>query len=337
MTLNQINLKLAGLILFVAAFSFSCSDMEQDAPYAADAEELFSIPEVLKSMEDGLDDASEINARRGPNNNANKGPRGNTFATFNAALGSSGLASVFARNNLTAFAPTDAAFAALGLNPGNVRNVPNLREILLYHVVEGRVLSTDLVDGFVPTVNGAAVEINTSGPTVNEANIILANIRARNGVIHGIDQVLLPPTENIVEIALGNDDFSILVDAVVAAGFVDLLATTNNLTVFAPTNDAFVALLEELNFDSLEDLIDEEDGIGIAGLQGVLAYHVFAGRVFSSDLSNTTITMFSGDEVTIDVSGPSLIDVNERISGVIATDIQATNGVIHVIDKVILP
>ncbi|EKB48443.1 fasciclin domain-containing protein [Cecembia lonarensis] len=335
MTLNQINLKLAGLILFVAAFSFSCSDMEQDAPYAADAEELFSIPEVLKSMEDGLDDASEINARRSA---------GATYATFNAALGSSGLASVFARNELTVFAPTDAAFAALGLNPGNIRRQPNLKEILLYHVVGGTVLSTDLSNGFVPTVNGAAVEINLDGgATVKGAgnetgsNIVMTDKRARNGVIHGIDQVLLPPTENIVEIALGNDDFSILVDAVVAAGFVDLLATTNNLTVFAPTNDAFVALLEELNFDSLEDLIDEEDGIGIAGLQVVLAYHVFAGRVFSSDLSNTTITMFSGDEVTIDVSGPSLIDANERISGVIATDIQATNGVIHVIDKVILP
>jgi uncharacterized surface protein with fasciclin (FAS1) repeats len=149
--------------------------------------------------------------------------------------------------------------------------------------------------------------------------------------------VLLPPTQNIVEIALGNPDFSILVDAVIAAGFVDLLASTDNLTVFAPTNEAFSDLLIELGFNSLEELIDEEDGIGLQGLQQVLAYHVFAGRVYSSNLSNTSIEMFSGDELTIDVSGPSLIDAGGRVAGIVDTDIQATNGVIHVISKVILP
>ena len=335
MKLNQINLKLAGLIFFVAAISFSCSEMDQETPFTAEAEEMMLIPDVLRSLENGVDDGADANARR----NA-----GATYATFNAALGSSGLASVFAQNDLTVFAPTDAAFAALGLNPGNVRRVANLREILLYHVVSGSVFSTDLSNGFVSTVNGAAVEINLDGgATVKGAgnetgsNIVMTDKRARNGVIHGIDAVLLPPTQNIVEIAAGNNNFSILVDAVVAAGFVELLATTNNLTVFAPTNDAFVDLLGELGLDSLEALIDENTGIGIAGLQGVLAYHVFAGRVFSSDLSNTTITMFSGDDVAIDVSGPSLIDANGRTSGIVATDIQATNGVIHVIDTVILP
>lgn len=321
---------LAALLIMVAAISWSCSDLEQETQLSQDTEGAMTLVEVLKSIENGVEEDGVENARK----NA-----GATYATFNAALGSSGLASVFARNELTVFVPTDAAFAALGLNPGNIRRQPNLREILLYHVVGGTVLSTDLRNGFVPTVNGAAVEINLNdGAIVNNANIVMVNKRARNGVIHGIDQVLLPPTQNIVEIALGADpEFTILVAAVQAAGFGNLLATTNNLTVFAPTNAAFGDLLDELGFPSLEALIDEDTGIGIAGLQRVLAYHVFVGRVFSSDLSNTTIEMFSRDDLGIDISGPKLIDFREREAGIVATDIQATNGVIHVIDKVILP
>lgn len=327
---NLKSFSLAGLFSICLLLFWSCSSIEENAPSVDLVNSLDAIPEVLKSMENGVEDAGDMNARK----NA-----GATYATFNAALGSSGLASVFARNELTVFAPTDAAFAKLGLNPGNVRRVENLREILLYHVVAGTVLSTDLRNGFVPTLNGAAVEINLAGsPTVNESNIVLVNKRARNGVIHGIDEVLLPPTKNIVEIAAENDDFSILVAAVGIAGYADLLANTNNITVFAPTNQAFEDLITELNPLGINDLQDLLDFLGVEGLQKVLAYHVFAeGRVYSSDLSNTNITMFSGDNVGIDVGGPSLIDFYNRASGIGPTDIQATNGVIHVINKVILP
>lgn len=318
----------AVLTIFALGFT-ACADLEEVSPTLDAEAALYDIPTTIDRMQNGIpSNAGAANERRNP---------GPTFSTLNAALGSTGLASVFSRNDLTAFAPTDAAFAELGLNPGNVRNLPGLRDILLYHVVAGTVLSTDLTNTFVQTVNGQFIGISADDLTINGANIVAADIRARNGVIHAIDAVLLPPSQNIVEVALGNENFSILVEAVIAAGFVELLATTNDLTVFAPTNDAFVDLLGELGFGSLEELIDEEGGIGLAGLQGVLAYHVFAGRVFSTDLSNGTITMFSGDEVTVDVSGPSLIDQNDRTSGIVATDIQATNGVIHVIDKVILP
>lgn len=330
MTLKKIKQNLAALMVMLAVISWSCSELEQDLVVDQGSETGMSLVEVLKSIENGVGEDGQANARKSAVA---------TYATFNAALGSSGLASVFARNELTVFAPSDAAFAALGLNPGNIKRLPNLREILLYHVVPGTVLSRDLSNGFVVTVNGAAVEISLNdGAKVNESNIILVDKKARNGVIHGIDQVLLPPSQNIVEVALGaNPEFSILVDAVLAAGFGDLLATTNNLTVFAPTNAAFGELLEELGFDSLEELIDEDTGIGLEGLQRVLAYHVFAGRVFSSDLSDTTIRMFSQDELIIDVSGPSLIDLGDREANIVLTDIQATNGVIHVIDKVVLP
>jgi uncharacterized surface protein with fasciclin (FAS1) repeats len=320
------SLSLAGFLSLCLFLVWSCSSLEDNAPNVDVVNSLDAIPEVLKSIENGVEEAGDINARK----NA-----GATYATFNAALGSSGLASVFARNELTVFAPTDAAFAELGLNPGNVRRQPNLKEILLYHVVAGTVLSTDLSNGFVPTLNGAAVEINLSGGAkVNDANIVMVDKRARNGVIHGIDKVLLPPTKNIVEIATEND-FSILLAAVEVAGFTELLSSPNNLTVFAPTNQAFLDALEEFGVVSLEDLLPEIGGI--PGLQRILAYHVFGGRVYSSDLSNTTIKMLSEDDLTIDISGPSLIDSRARVSDIVATDIQATNGVIHVINKVILP
>lgn len=313
-----------GMYLILALIMVSCAEIAEETNPVQELS-TNSIPEVLKSMAEPQV-GQDLNARRSA---------GATYATFNAALGKSGLASVFSRNNLTVFAPTDAAFAALGLNPGNVGNVPGLTNILLYHVVPGAVFAKDLKAGFVPTVQGAAVQISLmGGPKVNDANIILVDKQARNGVIHGIDKVLLPPTQNIMELVDGNQNFSVLKTAIDVAGLRGALSTTNNLTVFAPTNQAFLDLLEELGFGSLEALVG---AIGQDGLIRVLKYHVFAGgRVYSSDLTNTDITMFSGDEVTVDVSGPKLIDLNDRESNITATDIQATNGVVHVIDKVIV-
>ena len=303
----------------------ACNGMDEGEPALEIDSELMDIPTTLKSLENGDLDQGYPDAR----------VRKPTYATFNAALGVSGLASVFARNELTVFAPTDAAFAALNLNPGNIRNQANLKEILLYHVVAGTVLASDLEEGFVPTLNGAAVEISLiSGAMVNNANIILTDKRARNGVIHGIDAVLLPPTQNIVELASGIDDFSILVAAVVAAELVDDLANTNNLTVFAPTNAAFLSLLDELEVRSLQELIDK---ITIEGLRSVLRYHVLGERVFSTDLTDGNVTTLLGKTFEVDLSGPKLIDLNDRESNILKTDVQASNGVIHVIDHVILP
>jgi uncharacterized surface protein with fasciclin (FAS1) repeats len=322
---NSINqLIKGGMMLVLVAFMASCSEIEEQTAPMANSN-LKSIPEVLKSLETG-DDGQNTNARKSA---------GNTYATFNAALGKSGLASVFAKNELTVFAPTDAAFAELNLNPGNIGNVEGLTEILLYHVVAGSVFAADLTEGFVPTVNGAAVEITLmGGPKVNDADIILVDKQARNGVIHGINAVLLPPTKNLMELVNTTPGFSILKFALEATGLDATVATTNNLTVFAPTDVAFGELVVELGFADLGALVA---AVGLDGLESVLKYHVFAGgRVYSSDLTNTDITMFSGEDVTVDVSGPKLIDVRDRESMIIATDIQATNGVVHVINKVIL-
>jgi transforming growth factor-beta-induced protein len=147
--------------------------------------------------------------------------------------------------------------------------------------------------------------------------------------------VLLPPTQNLVQVAQSIPAFSILVDAVKKAGLAETLSTGGPFTVFAPTNDAFVSLLKELNFASLNDIPNDV-------LKNVLLYHVVNGRVYSSDLPAkplTVIPLFSSQSFSIDASMLQITDARGRKSGLVPSllDVQATNGVIHVIDKVILP
>lgn len=256
-----------------------------------------------------------------------------TFFTLAKALQVTGLTQTVATGKLTILAPSDYAFSKLGLNPSNIATVPNLKEILLYHVVAGRVYSKDLKAGFVPTVNGAAVEVSfkLGKIFINNAGVVLADLRAFNGVIHIINAVLLPPSKNIVEIASANPDFSILVQAIVKAGLAGELSKPGPYTVFAPTNDAFVSLLAELKAKSLDD-IDKET------LKSVLLYHVVSGRVFSSDLKSGPVKSLGG-VFNVNLQTLSIKDGKGRLSGLVADklNIQATNGVIHVINKVLLP
>lgn len=312
-------------LMFVA---FSCETSDEVEPETDQAGTVVEdIPYLLENHDwtlntDGSEDARYI-TRRTP-----------TFATLLVALAKTGLIREVATQRLTIFAPTDQAFAELGLNPRNIGSVPNLKEILLYHVVEGRVFSSDLSEGFVPSLNGAGLEISLSnGVMVNDANVILADIRAINGVIHVIDKVLMPPTQNLVELALSFDpEFSILVAAVQKAGLAETLATGGPFTVFAPTNEAFVALLDELGAGSLDD-------IPVETLRQVLLYHVVEGRVFSSDLSSGDVATLSGDDFTVNTAELTITDSNGRTANLIPSllNVQATNGVVHVIDRVILP
>jgi transforming growth factor-beta-induced protein len=311
----------------LAVLTFATVSCEKEEPVlTSDPEETeLSITEVLESY--NVPEAEdETNLKRGYIKNP-------TYFTLSVALARTGLAGTVASKRLTLFAPTDAAFAKLGLYPWNISKVPNLKQILLYHVVQGVVYSYQLTDGFVPTLNGAAVEINLeNGVRVNDANVIKADLKARNGVIHVIDMVLFPPDKNLVELALSFDpEFSILVQAVIKADLTDVLATGGPFTVFAPTNDAFVALLGELGISSLDD-------IPVDLLTNVLLYHVVEGRVFSSDLVSGPVKTLNG-YFQLDVNSLSITDANGRVAGLIADllNVQATNGVIHVIDKVILP
>jgi uncharacterized surface protein with fasciclin (FAS1) repeats len=254
-----------------------------------------------------------------------------SFTTLITALDATGLTSALeGPGPLTVFAPTDDAFAALpaGTLESLLADPDALAAILLYHVAEGDLRAGDVVGStFIPTLNGQAVTVgDDGGPTIDGAAILTADILASNGVIHVIDQVILPSNEDIVEIAVGNESFSTLVTALTAADLVGALQGEGPFTVFAPTDDAFAAVPA----DVLAALLADVDA-----LTQVLTYHVVPGRVLSSDVVgiNSAETL-NGASVSISVDGAA---VRVDDANIIATDIQGTNGVIHVIDQVILP
>ncbi len=249
----------------------------------------------------------------------------------------------------TLFAPTDAAFAALlaelNLTADQLlANKPLLTEVLTYHVLPQKLPARKIADDATPvTVQGQAISFDVqrrAGPDVRitdaqdrQANVIFTNLFARNGVVHVIDKVILPQSKNIVQIAQGIGDFSILVDAVVAAGLVDTLSGPGPFTVFAPTNAAFASLLAELGVTAEQLLADKPL------LTSVLTYHVVPGRVLASDITEgAQPATVQGQAFTLGLAGgPSITDARGRKANIVATNVQAANGVIHVIDKVILP
>lgn len=240
----------------------------------------------------------------------------------------------------TVFAPTNEAFAALPegtleflLKP---ENKEQLQAILTYHVVGGNIMSTDLKDGQTAgTVQGESITVDLSdGVKINNANVVLADVKTSNGTVHVIDQVILPPSmtktepsKNIVELAVATESLSTLVAAVKAAGLVDVLAGEGPFTVFAPTNDAFAALPK----GTLESLLKPENK---DQLIAILKYHVVPAKVMSTDLEDgQEAATVQGEKVKVDLSS------GVKISGasVVGADVEASNGVVHVIDKVILP
>lgn len=314
------------VVVFVLAFATVSCDKEDDTTSMQMSSESKDIAYVLENF-------SSVNAGVTEDDFLKKGKKVPTFKTLVAALVQEKLVSTIAKEELTIFAPSDEAFAALGLNESNIGTVPNLKEILLYHAVGGKVYSTMLTSKFVPTVNGAAVKIDvSSGVMVNDASVVKADIKAINGVIHIIDKILLPPSKNLVEVALANaPEFSILVAAVQKAQLGETLSTGGPFTVFAPTNDAFAALLTELKVSSLDALSEET-------VKNVLLYHVVNGRVFSTDLQSGPVTTLNGT-FNVNLSNLKITDANMREAGLVPSllNIQAKNGVIHVIDRVILP
>jgi len=248
----------------------------------------------------------------------------------------------------TVFAPTDAAFVAfLKTTPyATLNDVPKdvLTQILLNHVVSGNVKSNDLTTGYIKTLaKGAASSSNnlsmfvntTSGVKLNGvATVTTANIMASNGVIHVVDKVIGLPT--IVTHATANPNFTSLVGALTGAGqpdFVGILSGAGPYTVFAPTNDAFTALNTELAPGGIA-------GVSTANLTKVLTYHVANGNVLAASLTEGQVvaTLQTPQTFTVQLSGGAKIkDANNRISTIVATDVQCSNGVIHVLNKVLLP
>ena len=234
---------------------------------------------------------------------------------------------------------TDNGFAGLGDVPTDA-----LSQVLLNHVIGGTILSTDLValgaDYANTSASGAggnAMSIyfdTSSGVTFNGiSSVTAADVIAANGVIHAVDAVIGLPT--VVDFALADPNFSTLVTALTRSDltfdYVTTLQSDGPFTVFAPTNTAFGDLLTELGAGSLAD-IDEPT------LKATLDHHAVAGaNVRSGDLMDNMTVGTIGGNITANVTGgATLTDANNRVSNIIAVDVQAVNGVIHAIDKVIL-
>jgi len=267
------------------------------------------------------------------------------FSTLVTALQRTGLDDVLdASGSYTVFAPTNDAFTTF-LSGANVNDVPVpvLTQILLNHVVSGTVQSSQLTTGYIETLatyngvaNGSNLNMYVSTADGVELNgvstVTTANIIASNGVIHVVDAVIGLPT--VVTFATADPNFSDLVDALTSPGqpdFVSVLSGAGPFTVFAPTNAAFTALDAELAAIPLVPTPEI--------LTEVLEYHVASGNVLSSSLTNNqVVTTLQGGTFTIGLTGGAKItDANGRISNIIAVDVQAANGVIHVLDKVLLP
>jgi uncharacterized surface protein with fasciclin (FAS1) repeats len=255
------------------------------------------------------------------------------FTTLVAAVEAAGLVDALkGEGPLTVFAPTDDAFAALpeGTVEALLADIPTLTDILLYHVVDGKVMASDVVElSSAMSLQGQYlnIEVTMDGKVMlDNAQVIITDIEASNGVIHVIDAVVLPETRDIVDIAVEDGRFTTLVAAVQAAGLVDALKAEGPLTVFAPTDEAFAALPE----GTVEALLAD-----IPTLTNILLYHVVDGKVMAADVVElSSAATLLGQDLSISLLDGKVM-LNE--SQVIITDLETANGVIHVIDAVLLP
>ena len=323
----NISLKLykLSLVLFMS-FSFISCDVDDNESYS---------PPPLSTITEFAASNSDLS---------------NLAAALSAADGN--LLSLLNGGNYTVLAPNNWAFEVWLGNNGytSIDEVPTdiLKNVLLNHVISGTVRSSDLAatgSGYTSTnatnTDGDFLSMyfsTNNGVVFNGVTTVLnPDIAASNGVVHVVDLLIELPT--VVTFATTNPGFETLVTALtrddLSEDFVSILSTTTEpapFTVFAPTNEAFSSLFSELGVESLND-------IDTATLESTLGTHVVAkANVRSEDLFNGMLITTIGDDLTISVgTGPQLVDLNSRTANIIAADIQAYNGVIHVIDNVMLP
>lgn len=269
------------------------------------------------------------------------------YTAFNAAAAKADLTTTLndPSANVTVFIPTNAAFDSFASRLGfasaaalvDALPAAALRSVLLYHVVPGTLRASELQAGGASqptqhTLDGQPARlaldfsngVRITDAVLTQATVTAADTVTRNGVIHEIDKVLVPPgVLNLVQMAQLNPDFSSLVSAVVQTDLTGTLSGAGPLTVFAPTNAAFAAA---------------PAGLTPAQLEQVLLYHVVSGRVLAADLPavGAAVPTVQGQSLTVG-AGPTLIDSTGTPATIAATDIIASNGVIHVIGKVLVP
>ena len=262
-----------------------------------------------------------------------------TLSILVTALSKAGLVSTLqSAGTFTVFAPTNAAFRAEKITSESINAISSpaaiaeLKNLLLYHVLGSKVLSTQLTNTYVPTLytvggNGVSLQINVAPVKFNNsASVVTADINASNGVIHKIGKLLFIPT--VADIAANNSEFTTLVAALTKAELVDVVDTTNNITVFAPINKAF----SDISFDLA--------ATSKSALAPILTAHVLGTAVRSSAITNglDPTTLNPAVKLTFNTtSGVKFSGGKTTDISVTTADIQAENGVVHVINKVILP
>ena len=305
-------------------------------------------PMVEEVAQDAMEEkAEEPMAEEMPKSIVDIAVEDGRFTTLVTALQSAGLVETLQGDGpFTVFAPTDEAFAALpeGTIEALLADTDALTNILLYHVVDGKVLAADVMG-----LNGQEVatfanenimvQADDMGVMINDANVIIADIEGSNGVIHVVDAVILPPTDDamsaemedaksIVDIAVEDGRFTTLVTALQEADLVEALKAEGPFTVFAPTDEAFAALPE----GALEGLLADTEA-----LANVLLYHVVDGKVMAADvagLDGQEVATLLGENIMVKADGMGVM-IND--AKVVITDIEGSNGVIHVVDAVIMP
>merc|ERR1712111_42951 len=245
---------------------------------------------------------------------------------------------------LTVFAPSDKAFAKIDPEVLNSLTAEQKKTIVLRHVVTAKVPAAAVTTGPVETIGGESIDLVKTaegGVQVNfmggSSNVVAADVMASNGVIHVIDSVIMPaPVEaeepkaalgDIVDVAVGAGSFKTLVKIVSDLGLVDTLRNAKSLTVFAPSDDAFAKLPR----GTLESLTPEQ-------AKTIILRHVVKGKVPASAVQTGIISTFGGEQIKLikTQSGGVQVKYNGGVSNVVTADVNACNGVIHVIDKVIL-
>ncbi len=307
---------LVGMAMVVAGFMGACTDKDKDETPAPQ-----TITDIVLANND--------------------------FSILRAAVQRAGLADALRGGTLTVFAPNNAAFQASGFaDAAAVTALPvaTIKSVLQYHVLGSTVTASQIAVGTnaaVPTLEGINVYVSkptaSSGVSVNNARVTTADVQAANGVIHIIDRVMMPPSQNLLQIAQGNPAFTYLVAAATRAATSNpaivaaLTSTTDAYTVFAPTNDAFIAA----GFPTIASI----QAASPAALAPIILNHVISGRAFSPILTTGNVAAASGGQLALNVSNGVTVTGkgNTQASKVVTADILATNGVVHVIDRVLLP
>jgi len=265
-----------------------------------------------------------------------------SFKTLAAALKAAGLVETLkGQGPFTVFAPTDEAFAKLPAGTVETllkpENKGQLVSILTYHVLSGNVVAKQAMAlKSAKTVNGQRIDLSMVDGLLKldgKAAVVKADLACSNGVIHVIDNVILPVQKNVLEVAGEAGSFTILAAAIKAAGLTEALSGKGPFTVFAPTDEAF----KKLPAGTVENLLKPENKEKLAS---ILKFHVIAGAAYADQVVKLTESpkTLAGQAFRIEVAdGKVTIGNSAAMAGVTATDVEASNGVIHVIDTVLMP